>query len=79
MKAQELISGSLNEQQLMMLRLLKTPMSEADFTQIRRLVVKLLSKQMDETIEEWEAKNGVTEENYEQQSKSHFRSSSAKS
>ena len=79
MKAQELISGSLNEQQLMMLRLLKTPMSEADFIQIRRLAVKLLSKQIDESIEEWEAKNGITEESYEKQSKTHFRSSSPKS
>jgi hypothetical protein len=79
MEANELISGSLNEQQLMMLRLLKNPMPEGDFIQIRRLAVKLLSKQVDETVEEWETKNNITEESYEQLSKKHFRSSSAKS
>jgi len=63
----------------MMLRLLKKPMPEGDFIQIRRLAVKLLSKQADETIEEWEAKNNITEERYEQLSKKHFRSPSAKS
>ena len=62
MKANELISGSLNEQQLMMLRLLKNPMPEGDFIQIRRLAVKLLSRQLDETMEQWEARNNVTEE-----------------
>jgi len=51
MEAPELISDSLNEQQLMMLRLLKKPMPEGDFIQIRRLAVKLLSKQIGETIE----------------------------
>jgi len=79
MGAQELMPDSLNEQQLLMLRLLKKPMPEGDFIQIRRLAVKLLSKQADETIEEWETKNSITEEIYEQQSKKHFRSSSAKS
>lgn len=79
METNELISGSLNEQQLMMLRLLKNPMSEGDFIQIRRLAVKLLSKQVDETIEDWEAKNNITEESYEKLSKKHFRSSAAKS
>jgi hypothetical protein len=79
MEANELISGSLNEQQLLMLRLLKNPMPEGDFIQIRRLAVKLLSKQVDETIEEWEVKNNITEESYEQLSKKHFRSSPAKS
>lgn len=62
MKTQELTPDSLNEQQLMMLRLLKKPMPEGDFVQIRRLAVKLLSKQVDETIEEWEAKNNISSE-----------------
>ncbi|HVW16462.1 MAG TPA: hypothetical protein VHB54_21700 [Mucilaginibacter sp.] len=79
METQELKPGSLNEQQLLMLRLLKKPMPEDDFLQIRRLAVKLLSRQADETIEEWEAKNNITKETYERQSKKHFRSPSAKS
>ncbi len=74
MEARELTSASLNEQQLMMLRLLKTPMPEGDFIQIRRLAVKLLSRQIDETVEKWESENNITEENYEELSKMHFRS-----
>lgn len=77
MESQELTPDSLNEQQLMMLRLLKKPMPEGDFIQVR-LAVKLLSRQVDETIEEWEAKNNIGAKNYEQQSKKHFRSSSSK-
>ena len=74
METKELTFDALNEQQLMMLRLLKKPMPEIDFIQIRRLAVKLLSKQMDETMEEWEVKNNITEESYEQMRKLHFRS-----
>ncbi|HWD88975.1 MAG TPA: hypothetical protein VG367_12660 [Mucilaginibacter sp.] len=54
-------------------------MPEGDFIQIRRLAVKLLSKQLDESIEEWEVKNNISPESYEQLSKKHFRSASAKS
>ena len=73
-ETKELTSGSLNEQQIMMLRLLKNPMPEDDFIQIRRLAVKLLAKQIDENIEQWEAKNNITAETYEQWGKMHFRS-----
>lgn len=76
MEAKKLIPDSLNEQQLMMLRLLKKPMPGDDFIQIRRLSVKLLSKQIDETIEGWETKNNITAESYEELSKIHFRSHS---
>ena len=66
----------MNEQQLLMLRLLKKPMPENDFIQIRRLAVKLLAKQIDQRIEDWETKNNITEEYYEELSKKHFRSHS---
>jgi hypothetical protein len=75
MALKEATSDPLNEQQIMMLRLLKTPMPEADFVQIRRLAVKLLSKQLDESVEEWEAQNNITSETYEGMAKGHFRSS----
>jgi hypothetical protein len=74
METKELTSDSLNAQQIMMLRLLKNPMPEDDFVQIRRLAVKLLAKQIDEAVEEWEIKNNVTAETYEEMSKMHFRS-----
>ncbi len=75
MEAKELISDSLNEQQLLMLRLLKKPLPDAVFMQIRQLAVKLLAKQLDESVEEWEDQNGITEKYYEDLSKQHFRSS----
>jgi len=78
MEAKELTPDSLNEQQLLMLRLLKKPLPEASFIRIRQLAVELLAKQLDETIEEWEVQNGITEENYDQWSKLHFRSTSKK-
>ncbi len=79
METKELTPDSLNEQQLLMLRLLKRPLPEASFTRIRQLAVELLAKQLDETIEEWEVKNGITEKDYEELSKQHFRSSFKKS
>jgi hypothetical protein len=36
----------------------------------------LLAKQLDETVDQWERENGITQDNYEQLSKKHFRSSS---
>lgn len=54
METEELSLGHLNEQQLLMLRLLKTPLPEVSFAEIRRLAVRLLAVQLDEVIEEWE-------------------------
>ncbi|SDE24116.1 hypothetical protein [Niabella drilacis] len=65
---------NLNEQQVLMLRLLTNPLPEADFAQVRRFVVKLLAKQIDSTIEEWEQENNVTEATYEKLRVEHFRS-----
>ena len=75
MEAKELIPDSLNEQQLLMLRLFKNPLPESSFNQIRQLAVKLLALELDETIEKWEAENGIAEEYYEKLGKQHFRSS----
>jgi hypothetical protein len=72
----ESISEGLNEQQIMMMRLLKQPMAEDDFLQIRRLAVKLLSKQLDETVEDWENQNNITSDTYEHLAQKHFRSTS---
>ena len=78
MLAGDNISGSLNDQQMLMLRLLKNPLPEEDFVQMRRLAVKLLSKRMDESVDKWETENGITEDTYEKLSQGHFRSSSPK-
>jgi hypothetical protein len=76
MAVTEEIPGSLNEQQVIMLRLLKNPLPEADFRQMRNLAVKLLSSKLDLVIDEWENKNQVSEDTYDKLSKGHFRSKS---
>lgn len=63
----------LNEQQLDMIRLLRKPMPEKHFHELRRLAVQLLGKQLDETVMEWEKENNITEADYEKLSKEHHR------
>lgn len=70
------IPDTLNAQQVMMLRLLKNPLPDADFQQMRRLAVKLLARKLDETTEDWEKQHHVTEDDYHKLSKGHFRSKS---
>ena len=69
-------SAALNDQQVMMLRLLKKPLPDEDFVQMRRLAVKLLAKQLDITVEKWESENNITSQTYERHSSDHFRSPS---
>lgn len=66
----------LNEQQLDMLRLLKKPLPEEYFLQIKRLAVQLLGKQLDDTVEKWEKENNITEANYDQLLREHHRTPS---
>ncbi len=63
----------LNEQQILMLRLLEDPLPDSDFMQLRRLAVQLLSRQLDNIVDQWEEENDVTAETYETLSKQHFR------
>ena len=58
-----------------MLRLFKNPMKEENFLQMRRLAAQLLAKRLDTVMDNWEVKNNVTEETYEEQSRRHFRTS----
>lgn len=74
----ELNLTSLNDQQMIMLRLLKKPLPQEDFLEMQRLAVKLLAKQLDRTIEDWELQNGMVEEDYEKLIRGHFRVSSIK-
>lgn len=79
MASESKILNSLNEQQLMMLRLFKNPLPEGDFQQMRRLAVTLLARKLDEVTEIWEKDNQVTENTYDELSKGHFRSKTKKS
>lgn len=66
----------LNEQQLIMLRLLKKPLPESEFQKVRRYVVHLLADQLDEVMRDWEKENNITEEDYIKMSHGHFRTPS---
>jgi hypothetical protein len=53
------LTENFNEQQLMMIRLLKKPLPEEDFVQLRRLATKLSGERLDEALRQWELKNPV--------------------
>ena len=59
MIANETIPAVLNEQQVMMLRLLRKPLPEEDFKKMQRLAVQLLSSQLDERIGNWEEEGNI--------------------
>lgn len=69
---------NLNEQQMLMLRLLTKPLPEADFDKVRKFIVKLLAQQIDTVMDNWEQENNITEETYEELRNRHFRSATAK-
>jgi len=68
------IDNHLNEQQVLMLHLLKKPLPDEDFQQMRQLAVKLLAKNLDEVIEDWEKNNNIDGDYYDKLSQGHFRS-----
>lgn len=71
-----ILDTPLNEQQLMMLRLLKNPLPDTEFLKVRRFVVKILAGQLDEEMGRWEKENNITETDYIRLSQGHFRSKS---
>lgn len=73
MDINKITSAPLNEQQLMMLKLFKQPMPEKDYNKIKRLIVKVLSKNIDEEMENLEKEKGWTQDTYEKWGKEHLR------
>ncbi len=63
----------LNQQQQEMLRLFKKPMPEPDYIEIKRFIVKMLSKNIDDEMERLAKEKGWTQETYEQWGKEHLR------
>lgn len=63
----------LNEQQLDMLRLFKNPLSEEDYKEIKKFVVRILARNIDNHMERLEKEKEWTEETYEQWGKEHMR------
>jgi len=63
----------LNEQQLQMLSLFKTPTPQADYEEVRRTIVKVLARSIDAEMEKLEKEKGWTAETYSQWGKEHNR------
>lgn len=63
----------LNQQQQDMLRLFKNPMPEPDYTEIKRFIVKVLSKNIDDEMERLAKEKEWTQETYEQWGREHIR------
>lgn len=61
-----------------MIQVLRNPMPEEYFVELRRLTIELLSKRVDEKISKWEEENNIDAEYYENLSKQHFRSNKNK-
>lgn len=58
-------STKLNKQQLEMLRLLNNPLSDADYSILKKQIVQMLAKRLDHEMERLEKKHGWTEDSYE--------------
>lgn len=63
----------LNEQQLQMLNLFKRPMPDEDFKEIKRAVVKVLSRNIDAEMTRLEKERNWNENTYENWGKEHMR------
>lgn len=65
--------SSLNNQQLQMLKIFKTPMSNEDFTEVKRFIVRILAKNIDTEMTILEEENNWNADTYEQWGKEHLR------
>lgn len=65
--------SSLNNQQLQMLKIFKTPMSKEDFIEVKRFIVRILAKNIDTEMTILEEENNWNADTYEQWGKEHLR------
>lgn len=63
----------LNEQQLQMLQIFKNPLPKEEYEEIKRHILKIKAKSLDNAIEEWEGVTNIAAETYEQWGKEHMR------
>jgi propanediol dehydratase large subunit len=63
----------LNKQQVDMIQLLRNPLPEDDFLELRKKAVELLAKRLDMVMEDWENENEVSSQYYNDISNDHFR------
>jgi hypothetical protein len=68
----------LNKQQLEMLRVFQNPFSEEDFLTVKRQIVQILNRRLQEELARLDKENGWTAETYEQWGHDHDRISTDK-
>jgi hypothetical protein len=63
----------LNKQQVDMIQLLRTPLPDDDFLELKKKAVELLAKRLDMVMESWENDNEITSQYYNDAANDHFR------
>jgi hypothetical protein len=66
-------SARLNEQQVDMIQLLRNPLPEEDFLELKKKAVELLAKRLDMVMESWETENEIQPDYYAGIANDHFR------
>lgn len=66
-------SARLNKQQVDMIQLLRNPLPEEDFLELKKKAVELLAKRLDMVMESWETENEIQPEYYSRIANDHFR------
>ena len=71
-------TAHLNDQQLEMLRLFKNPMEHDDFDEIKRLIVKILARKIDDEMNTLGSLKKWNQSTYDQWGQEHLRSANKK-
>jgi hypothetical protein len=66
-------AARLNKQQVDMIQLLRNPLPEEDFLELKKKAVELLAKRLDFVMESWENDNEITSQYFNNLAKDHFR------
>lgn len=66
-------TARLNRQQVDMIQLLRVPLPEEDFLELKKKVVELLAKRLDMVMESWETGNEIQPDYYSGIANDHFR------
>ena len=72
------MSAHLNSQQLEMLRLFKHPMEHNDYDEVKRLIVKILARKIDNEMNALAIVNDWNQHTYDQWGNEHLRTTNKK-
>jgi thiamine monophosphate synthase len=66
-------AARLNKQQVDMIQLLRKPLPDEDFLELKRKAIELLAKRLDMVMEDWETENEIKPDYYSNLANDHFR------